>query len=350
MATQGGECVPFAADVTKEETLAAAMEAARARWGRIDILHNNVGVSIGGGDKPLDELSEEAFDRVCAINLRGTIMACKHVLPIMRLQRSGAIINISSVAARENSYPLVTYKATKVATQGGECVPFAADVPRKETLAAAMEAARARWGRIDILHNNVGVSIGGGDKPLDELSEEAFDRVCAINLRGHDHGLQARTADHAPSALRCHHQHFFRGCAREQLPPRHLQGDQSGNDRLYRAARSAKRSIRHSRQLHLARTHGYANGRRHARSGQQPQPRRGRCGARCQGSAAWPDGNSMGRRECSAVSRFRRSQLCRERLPHIISPARRIRRLHPAEHLGGYGALLRPPTRRYRRR
>jgi NAD(P)-dependent dehydrogenase (short-subunit alcohol dehydrogenase family) len=115
MATQGGECVPFAADVTKEETLAAAIEAARARWGRIDILHNNVGVSIGGGDNPLDELSEEAFDRVCAINLRGTIMACKHVLPIMRLQRSGTIINISSVAARENSYPLVTYKATKAA-------------------------------------------------------------------------------------------------------------------------------------------------------------------------------------------------------------------------------------------
>ena len=71
----------------------------------MNILHNNVGVSIGGGDKPLDELSEEAFDRVCAINLRGTIMACKHVLPIMRLQRSGAIINISSVASRENSYP-----------------------------------------------------------------------------------------------------------------------------------------------------------------------------------------------------------------------------------------------------
>jgi NAD(P)-dependent dehydrogenase (short-subunit alcohol dehydrogenase family) len=39
--------VSFAADVTKEETLAAAMEAARARWGRIDILHNNVGVSTG---------------------------------------------------------------------------------------------------------------------------------------------------------------------------------------------------------------------------------------------------------------------------------------------------------------
>src|SRR5206468_4609734 len=91
----GGECVAFAADVTREATLDAAMAAAVERWGRIDILHNNVGVSIAGGDKPLDELTEEAFDRVSAINLRGTIMACKHALPIMRRQGSGAIINIS---------------------------------------------------------------------------------------------------------------------------------------------------------------------------------------------------------------------------------------------------------------
>ena len=112
---EGAECVPVAADVTRQETLASAIALAEARWGRIDILHNNVGVSIGGGDKPLDELTEEAFDRVCAINLRGTIMACKHVLPIMRRQGSGAIINISSVAARENTYPLVAYKATKAA-------------------------------------------------------------------------------------------------------------------------------------------------------------------------------------------------------------------------------------------
>src|SRR5271169_2500750 len=80
--------------------------AAVERWGRIDILHNNVGVSIAGGDKPLDELTEAVFDRVSAINLRGTIMACKHVLPIMRRQHSGAIVNISSVAAYENTYPL----------------------------------------------------------------------------------------------------------------------------------------------------------------------------------------------------------------------------------------------------
>ena len=110
---QGAECIAFEADVTRETTLAAAMTAAVDRWGRIDILHNNVGVSVGGGDKPIEELTEEAFDRVSAINLRGTIMACKHALPIMRNQSGGAIVNISSVAAFENTYPLVTYKVTK---------------------------------------------------------------------------------------------------------------------------------------------------------------------------------------------------------------------------------------------
>ena len=110
---EGGECIAFEADVTREAALAAAMAAAIERWGRIDILHNNVGVSVGGGDKPIEELTEEAFDRVSAINLRGTIMACKHALPIMRGQNSGAIVNISSVAAFENTYPLVTYKVTK---------------------------------------------------------------------------------------------------------------------------------------------------------------------------------------------------------------------------------------------
>jgi NAD(P)-dependent dehydrogenase (short-subunit alcohol dehydrogenase family) len=111
---EGGACVPFQADVTKESTLAAAIQHARKLWGRIDILHNNVGVSIAGGDAPVLDITEEAFDRICAINLRGTVMACKHVLPVMREQRSGSIINIASIAAWAD-YPLVAYKATKAA-------------------------------------------------------------------------------------------------------------------------------------------------------------------------------------------------------------------------------------------
>jgi len=111
---EGGQCAAFEADVTRESTLATAVEHARNLWGWIDILHNNVGVSIAGQDASALEITEEAFDRISAINLRGTIMACKHVLPLMRLQRAGVIINVSSIAAWAD-YPLVAYKATKAA-------------------------------------------------------------------------------------------------------------------------------------------------------------------------------------------------------------------------------------------
>jgi len=114
VAKEGGTCVPFEADVTREATLAAAIAEAHRRWGRIDILHYNVGVSIAGGDASPTEITEAAFDRVTTINLRGCVMACKHVLPIMREQRSGVICTISSAAAWHN-YPTVAYKTTKAA-------------------------------------------------------------------------------------------------------------------------------------------------------------------------------------------------------------------------------------------
>jgi NAD(P)-dependent dehydrogenase (short-subunit alcohol dehydrogenase family) len=110
----GGTCVAFEADVTKEKALAAMIASAREQFGRIDVLHYNVGVSIAGGDAPPTEITEEAFDRVMTINLRGCVMAVKHVLPVMRAQRSGVILTISSLAAIED-YPYVTYKATKSA-------------------------------------------------------------------------------------------------------------------------------------------------------------------------------------------------------------------------------------------
>ena len=110
----GGTAEAHIGDATSETSLATAINAAHARWGRVDILHYNVGVSLGGGDTVLADFTEAAFDRLCAINLRGCIMAAKHAIPIMRTQNSGVIINISSVAAYEN-YPYVAYKVTKAA-------------------------------------------------------------------------------------------------------------------------------------------------------------------------------------------------------------------------------------------
>ncbi len=111
---KGGDCFAFEADVTKEAAMAAMIAEAKKRWGRIDVMHYNVGVSLGGGDAPLAEITEQAFDNVIAINLRGAVMACKHAIPVMRAQKSGVILMISSLAAIEK-YPYIAYKASKSA-------------------------------------------------------------------------------------------------------------------------------------------------------------------------------------------------------------------------------------------
>ncbi|HKV14376.1 MAG TPA: SDR family NAD(P)-dependent oxidoreductase [Reyranella sp.] len=114
IAEKQGTAVACKADVTKARDIKAMVADTQARWGRVDILHNNVGVSLAGGDAELLEISEEAFDRCVAINLKSCILACKEVIPIMRRQQSGAIINISSMAVI-TTYPYVAYKATKAA-------------------------------------------------------------------------------------------------------------------------------------------------------------------------------------------------------------------------------------------
>src|SRR3981081_4934764 len=111
---KGGTAVAFKADVTRQTELKAMVADAHSRWGSIDILHNNVGVSIAGGDAELLDITEEALDRCVAINLKSCIFAAKHVIPIMRRPNSGAIITISPMAAI-TPYPYVAYKATKSA-------------------------------------------------------------------------------------------------------------------------------------------------------------------------------------------------------------------------------------------
>ncbi|MDP6346389.1 MAG: SDR family NAD(P)-dependent oxidoreductase [Alphaproteobacteria bacterium] len=114
IAAEDGEAAACQADVTDEATLAAAVADCTGRWQRLDILHNNVGISIAGNDAPVTEITVEAFDHCVAVNLRGMVLACKHALPVMRQQQSGSIINISSLAAW-SLYPLVAYKTTKSA-------------------------------------------------------------------------------------------------------------------------------------------------------------------------------------------------------------------------------------------
>ena len=110
---EGGKAWAFQADVTREADVKRLMAAARERFGRLDILHNNVGASLTLGDAGATELTEEAYDRSLAVNLKASWLTCKHALPALR-ERGGSIVNIASMAAW-NAYPLVGYKTTKAA-------------------------------------------------------------------------------------------------------------------------------------------------------------------------------------------------------------------------------------------
>ena len=103
----------FQADVSITENIRAAVEHANRKWGRIDILQYNVGVSIMGGPPTLDEMTDETFDRVHEINLRGAMMAAKFVAPIMRKQGGGAVNFISSMSAVETYTPYAAYRTSK---------------------------------------------------------------------------------------------------------------------------------------------------------------------------------------------------------------------------------------------
>ena len=116
VAGEGGECIVAEADVTDDAAVAAAVETAMRAFGRIDVLHNNVGIVVGGG--PAD-VSPEEWERGAAVNLRSVFLTTRHVLPHMRAQGGGAIVNVSSIAAnRWMGVPYASYAATKAALLG----------------------------------------------------------------------------------------------------------------------------------------------------------------------------------------------------------------------------------------
>ena len=115
------------ADVTDTGSVTAAVEQAIQAFGRIDILHNNVGTTVMGGPVELDE---DAWNRSLDINLGSVYRTSKAVLPHMIRERRGAIINISSLAAiRWAGYPYFAYYAAKAAVN-------------QATVALAMQYAR----------------------------------------------------------------------------------------------------------------------------------------------------------------------------------------------------------------
>lgn len=110
---EGGECTVFRADVTRSEQCKAAVDACLAVYGRVDVLHNNVGITASGG--PVD-FDESAWDRMMNVNVKSMFLMAKHTLPHMERQGSGSIVNISSInAVRAIPFPKAAYAASKAA-------------------------------------------------------------------------------------------------------------------------------------------------------------------------------------------------------------------------------------------
>ena len=93
---EGNDAAIHSADVTSSEDCRAMVRAALDRWGRLDILHNNVGI---GGRGTVEEITEEDWERVQRVNVTSMMLTAKHAVPAMRASGGGAIINVSSIAA-----------------------------------------------------------------------------------------------------------------------------------------------------------------------------------------------------------------------------------------------------------
>jgi NAD(P)-dependent dehydrogenase (short-subunit alcohol dehydrogenase family) len=107
----GGDIATAVCNVTDSGAVAAAVAACIERFGRLDILVNNVGGSAAGG--PV-EMSEEVWDAQLDHNLKSVFLTCKHVLPFMQAQGSGAIVNIASTSGlRWTGSAQVAYASTK---------------------------------------------------------------------------------------------------------------------------------------------------------------------------------------------------------------------------------------------
>ena len=108
---ESGDCTVCQVDVSRSSQVKAMAERCIEQYGRIDILHNNVGIVEVGG--PV-EISEENWDKVMSVNVKSMFLTCKYIIPDMIKQGGGTIVNISSIGAiRHLGYPCASYCASK---------------------------------------------------------------------------------------------------------------------------------------------------------------------------------------------------------------------------------------------
>ena len=107
----GGQAWAMACDVSRADQVQRVMEETQREYGRIDILFNNAGIPMPF--TPLEDVDEASWDRLMAINVKGVFLGCRAVIPIMKQQGGGVILNMASTAAVRPRPGLTPYNATK---------------------------------------------------------------------------------------------------------------------------------------------------------------------------------------------------------------------------------------------
>jgi NAD(P)-dependent dehydrogenase (short-subunit alcohol dehydrogenase family) len=139
---EGGICSVFAGDVTLAEDVENMMEAVIQRYGRLDILYNNVGT---GGPGTVVSVTDEVWDNCVNVNMKGTMLCCKYAIPCMKESGGGSIINLSTPAAvqgfRRGETGFAAYSASKAGVIGltrSVAADFAPDGIRANCLLVGM--------------------------------------------------------------------------------------------------------------------------------------------------------------------------------------------------------------------
>jgi 3-oxoacyl-[acyl-carrier protein] reductase len=114
----GGAAYGIATDVSDEASTEALAAAALERFGRIDALVNNAAIFTSIQKKPFDELTMDEWDRMFAVNVRGTWLCCKAVAPAMKEARAGRIVNVSSMTVPGGIPLFLHYVSSKAAIVG----------------------------------------------------------------------------------------------------------------------------------------------------------------------------------------------------------------------------------------
>ncbi|MDR7125712.1 glucose 1-dehydrogenase [Pseudotabrizicola sp. 4114] len=135
LTAKGHEVGFWQVDVVDEAGMKAAIDAAAARFGSLDVLVNNAGIS--GSPKPTDQVTEAEWDRVQAVNVKGVFFGTKHAIPYLRAAGKGSIINLSSIAGVIGIGGIAPYHASKGAVRlmtENDAITYAAEKIRVNSI------------------------------------------------------------------------------------------------------------------------------------------------------------------------------------------------------------------------